>query len=352
MAQDKRYDSGDAYDVVVIGGGPAGLSAALMLGRARRSVLVIDAGHPRNAPAAHLHGFLSRDGVPPGELLAAGRAQATGYGVVVVTGQASSAARDGAGFAVGLDGGRTVRARRLLVAAGVTDELPDVPGLAARWGRDVVHCPYCHGWEIRDQPIGVLATGPFGVHQALLFRQWTASVTLFLHTAPEPTPEQAEQLAARGIAVVRGKVAGLDVTGDRLTGVRLSGGGVLAVRALAVAPDPAPRSDILTALGVTPTAHASGIGAYIAADPTGQTPAAGVWVAGNVADPHANVLACANSGSLVAAAINADLIAEDTRQAVRAYNAPFSAGAQARNCEQVMGDRRHGLAGVVHPDDS
>jgi thioredoxin reductase len=145
MTRNAQINSDDRYDVAVVGAGPAGLSAALMLGRARRSVLVIDDGRPRNAPAAHMHGFLSRDGAPPGDLLEAGRSEVAGYGGTVQAGRALSAGRDGNGFAIELDTGRTVRARRLLAPAGVTDELPDVPGLAARWGRDVVHCPYCHG---------------------------------------------------------------------------------------------------------------------------------------------------------------------------------------------------------------
>ncbi|NGO72043.1 NAD(P)/FAD-dependent oxidoreductase [Streptomyces boncukensis] len=343
MTRDTQVNSASQYDVVVVGAGPAGLSAALMLGRARRSVLVIDEGRPRNAPAAHLHGFLSRDGVPPGDLLQAGRREVESYGGTVQAGQAVSAVRDGDGFAIELDTGRTVRARRLLATAGVVDELPDVPGLAPRWGRDVVHCPYCHGWEIRDQPIGVLATGPLGVQQALLFRQWTDRLTLLLHTAPRPTHEEAEQLAARRITVVDGKVTGLEVAEDRLTGVRLASGRQIPLRALAVAPQPHPRADFLTGLGLGPTAHPSGLGTSIAADATGLTTVPGVWVAGNLADPNANVLASAASGSTAAGAINSDLIAEDTRHAVRAHRDPFSPAMEARVCEQVLGDRRHGL---------
>ncbi|MEV5594494.1 NAD(P)/FAD-dependent oxidoreductase [Streptomyces sp. NPDC052496] len=338
----ERHD-GDRYDVVIVGGGPAGLSAALMLGRARRSVLVIDAGEPRNAPAAHLHGFLSQDGTPPGELLAAGRREAAAYGVGVRAGRVRSAVRDGGLFAVTDDAGRTVRARRLLVTTGFTDELPDVPGLAARWGRDVLHCPYCHGWEVRDQPIGVLATGPMSVHQALLFRQWTDRLTLLLHTGPRPTDEEYEQLAARGIAVVPGEVTGLEISDDRLTGVRLRGGGPVPLQALTVAPRAVPRAAFLDTLGLVPTAHPSGLGSYIAADRTGLTPVPGVWVAGNVADLTANVLASAASGSAAAGAINADLVTEDTHRAVRARKDPFSAEAEARVCALVAGDRRHGL---------
>ncbi|MFJ8789391.1 NAD(P)/FAD-dependent oxidoreductase [Streptomyces sp. NPDC102462] len=350
MIRNSQAGSVDRYDVVVVGAGPAGLSAALMLGRARRSVLVLDDGRPRNAPAADMHGFLSRDGASPRDLLTAGRREVAGYGGVVREGRALSAARDGDGFLVETDTGHGVRARRLLVTSGVTDELPDLPGLAARWGRDVVHCPYCHGWEIRDQPIGVLATSPLGVHQALLFRQWTDRLTLLLHTAPRPTSEQAEQLAARRITVVTGEVTGLEVTDDRLSGVRLRSGEPIPLRALAVAPVPVPRAEVLASLGLAPTPQPSGLGAYFAADRTGLTPVPGVWVAGNLADPNANVLGSAASGSMAAGAINADLVAEDIRHAVQAHNDPFSPGSEARVCEQVMGDRRPGLDPVVRPN--
>ncbi|WP_078624573.1 NAD(P)/FAD-dependent oxidoreductase [Streptomyces monomycini] len=339
-------DGGDRYDVVIVGGGPAGLSAALMLGRARRSVLVLDAGEPRNAPASHMHGFISRDGAVPGDLLAAGRREVAGYGVEVRTGRVRSAVRDGELFAVADDAGRTVRARRLLVTTGFTDELPDVPGLAQRWGRDVLHCPYCHGWEVRDEPIGVLATGPMSVHQALLFRQWTDRLTLLLHTGPRPTSEEYEQLAARGIAVVPGEVTGVEVADDRLAGVRLDTGELVPLRALTVAPRAVPSAAtaaFLDSLGLAPTEHPSGMGSYLAAGPAGLTDVPGVWVAGNAADLTANVLGSAASGSAAAGAINGDLVAEDTRRAVRARKDPFSAASEARVCELVAGDRRHGL---------
>ncbi|MFJ5837379.1 NAD(P)/FAD-dependent oxidoreductase [Streptomyces shenzhenensis] len=343
MTRSTQLDSGIQYDVVVVGAGPAGLSAALMLGRARRSVLVIDEGRPRNAPAEHMYGFLSRDGVAPGDLLEAGRREVESYGNTVRAGRVTRVRSDGEEFVIDVDTGPAVRARRVLATAGVVDELPDVPGLAPRWGRDVVHCPYCHGWEIRDQPIGVLATGPLGVQQALLFRQWTERLTLLLHTAPRPTAEEAEQLAARGITVVDGEVTGLEVTGDQLSGARLMSGELVPLRAVAVAPQPAPRADYLGGLGLEPAAHPSGLGAHIAADATGRTAVSGVWVAGNLADPHANVLGSAASGSQAAGAINGDLIAEDIRRAVRAHRDPFSPASEARVCEQVLGDRRHGL---------
>ncbi|MFL6053490.1 MAG: NAD(P)/FAD-dependent oxidoreductase [Actinoallomurus sp.] len=331
----------DGYDVVVVGGGAAGLSGGLTLARSRRSVVVIDAGSPRNAPAAGVHGFLSRDGIPPAELLERGRAEVRGYGGQVVPGEVDAVARDDDGFVVTLADGRAVHARRLLVATGLVDELPDVPGLRARWGREVVHCPYCHGWEVRDQAIGVLATGPLSVHQALLFRQLSADVVFFSHTMP-PTGEDAERLAARGIGIVTGEVASLEIAGDRLVGVRLSDGTVVAREALAVSSRMAVRAGFLAGLGLRPVEHPSGIGEYIPSE-AGRTEVPGVWVAGNITDPAAQVGAAAAAGTMAAAQINADLIDEETRQAVAAYRDPFSAESEARLCEQAMGDRRHGL---------
>ncbi|MGC9669472.1 FAD-dependent oxidoreductase [Planosporangium sp. 12N6] len=312
----------ETYDVVVVGGGAAGLSGALALVRARRSVLVVDAGEPRNAPAGHVHNYLAREGTPPADLVAAGRDEVTRYGGEVVAGRVDAATKDGEGFAVTLDGGRTVRARRLLVATGLVDELPDVPGLAERWGRDVLHCPYCHGWEVRDRRIGVLATGPLAAHQAHLWRQWSRHVLLLLHHAPAPDAGEAERLAAREIAVVPGPVVGLEVTGDALTGVRLASGEVVELDALVVAPRFTARAGALESLGLTPVdVEVDGyvIGRQIPADPTGATAVPGVWVAGNVADVRAQVIAAAAAGVTAGAAINADLVAEDTRDAVDAY---------------------------------
>jgi thioredoxin reductase len=309
----------DSYDVVVLGGGAAGLNGALMLARARRSVAVIDGGAPRNSPAAGVHGLLAREGMPPGELLARGRAEVRGYGGHVVTGEVSTVVGEGASFTVELTDGRSVAARRLLVATGLVDELPDVPGLRERWGRDVLHCPYCHGWEVRDRAIGVLASGPLSVHQVLLFRQLSEDVTYFTHTMPPLAGEQAEQLAARGIRVVDGEVASLEITEDRLTGVRLSDGRLVDREALAVSTRMVARADFLAGLGLRPQEHASGAGEHIPCDATGRTGVPGVWVAGNVTDLSAQVGAAASAGAAAAAQINADLVTEDTEQAVAGY---------------------------------
>jgi thioredoxin reductase len=332
----------DDYDVVVIGGGAAGLSGALQLGRSRRSVLVIDAGSPRNAPASGVHGLLGREGTPPAELLTTGRAEVRGYGGRIDAGEVTAAERTADGFVVTLADGRRVRARRLLVTTGLTDVLPDVPGLRERWGRDVLHCPYCHGWEVRDQAIGVLASGPTSVHQALLFRQLSSDVVFFRRGRPLDD-EHAEQLTARGIALVEDEVVGLEIVEDRLTGVRLRDGRTIPLAALAVASRMVARAGFLADLGLEAVEHPSGMGEHIPADPTGATAVPGVWVAGNVTDLVAQVGAAAAAGAMAGARINADLVTEETRDAVAAYRDVFSGASEARLCEQAAGDRRHGL---------
>ncbi|MEU1431465.1 NAD(P)/FAD-dependent oxidoreductase [Nocardia sp. NPDC005746] len=311
----------DSYDVVVVGGGPAGLNGALMLARARRTVAVIDAGAPRNAPADRVHGLFAREGVPPAELLTRGRAEVRDYGGHIVSGEVTGIRRDGDDFVVALADARTVRARRLLVTTGLVDELPAIPGLRDRWGHDVIHCPYCHGWEVRDRPIGVLGLGPMAIHLSLLFRQWSDDIVYFAHTNTPPTEEESEQLAARGIRVVSGEIASVEVTADHLSGVRLTDGTVIPREILAAPTHMRARAAFLIDLGLTPTLHPSGAGEYIPADATGRTEVPGVWAAGNVTDLSAQVGNSAAAGAMAGAHINADLVTEETRQAVEAHRA-------------------------------
>ena len=291
------------YDVVVVGGGAAGLSAALVLGRARRRVAVVDAGSPRNAPAAHMQGFLSRDGMPPADLLAVGRQEVTGYGVELIE-----------DVVVGVDGRFTVRlasgpplsARRIVMATGSRDLLPDIPGVRERWGKDLLHCPYCHGWEVRDQPIGVLGTTAGSVAHALLVRQWSDDVIFFAHDA-EPDAAEREQLRGRGIELIRGRISRIVVEGDRLVGVELSDGRVIGRAAVFVRPVNRPHPDgLLAQLGC----NIDDAG-FAVVDQTGQTSSPGVWAAGNVVDARFQVITSAGSGSAAAIAINADLVRED-----------------------------------------
>ncbi|MFS0703615.1 NAD(P)/FAD-dependent oxidoreductase [Cellulomonas sp. 179-A 9B4 NHS] len=317
----------ERYDVVVVGGGAAGLAAAVTLGRSLRSVLVVDAGEPRNAPAAGAHNLLGREGVPPHELLAAGRREAGSYGAVVRRDRAAGARRDGDDLVVTLAEGGDVRARVLLLATGLTDVLPDVPGVRERWGADVLHCPYCHGWEVRGRRIGVLATSENAVHQTLLLRQLSDDVTLFLHTGPEPDEAAHEQLAALGVRVVRGTVARLDHDDAALRAVVLTDGTRVDVDALAVAPRFVANADLYEQLGGTVSEHP--FGTYVASTPGGRTDLPGVWVAGNTTDLAAMVGASAAAGVLAGAGINADLVHADAEAAVRAHRSLASAGDRA-----------------------
>ncbi|GGY99096.1 thioredoxin reductase [Streptomyces olivaceoviridis] len=300
----------NGYEVVVVGAGAAGLSAALVLGRSRRRTLVVDAGEPRNAPSAHMQGYLSRDGMSPAEFLAVGREEVARYGVELLRDRVVDVAREG-DFAAVLASGRTVRARHLVIATGLTDELPPVPGLAERFGRDVVHCPYCHGWEVRDLPTGVLATSPLSVHQALMVTQWSKDVRLFLHEVGEAelTDQDLRRLAAAGVTVVPGEVAGLVTADDRLTGVRLADGTVHEREVLYAAPRAVPHNDLLIRLGAE--LRETPFGSYPVIDERGLTTVPGLWAAGNASGFAEQVINAASRGYRAGAAINGELLMAD-----------------------------------------
>jgi thioredoxin reductase len=297
----------EVFDVVVVGAGAAGLNAALLLGRARRKVLVIDAGEPRNAPAAHTHGFLSRDGSSPATLLELGRAEIARYGVRLLNGQVD---RIEPGYDIRMVRGPVLKARRVLVATGLRDELPDIPGVRERWGKDLLHCPYCHAYEVRDRPLAVLGTHPNAVHQALLLQGWSDDVILFPH-APELTAQGRERLEARDLGVVEGAIKELAVDGDRLRGIVLTDGRVIPRAAAFLFPRMVPRDELLTPLGCAKDA-----GGRLVTDRTGRTSVSGVWAAGNVIDPRAQVITAAGMGSAAAFALNTDLLDEEVDHAV------------------------------------
>ncbi|WP_253901403.1 NAD(P)/FAD-dependent oxidoreductase [Arthrobacter sp. PAMC 25486] len=314
-------------DVIIIGGGAAGLSAALLLGRSRRSVTVIDAGQPRNAPAHGVHGFLTRDGVSPLELLRQGRADLAPYDVRVVEGSVAGAQRMDGGFRVSLDGGDVLEATRILVTTGLADELPDIEGLSERWGKDVAHCPYCHGWEIQNQAIGVIGSGAMAVHQALLFRQWSPTITLFLNSAPQPSDVELQQLAARGITIVEGIIARVHAVDDAVSSVELADGTSHPVQALTVQSRVMARAAFLGELGLVPVPNP--FGEILESDEMGLTAVPGVWAAGNVTDMKVTVLAAAQAGANAAVAINMDMMAQELEQAVAAHEAEAAAGRPA-----------------------
>ncbi|MFC8944568.1 NAD(P)/FAD-dependent oxidoreductase [Streptomyces rochei] len=308
-------NTADRYDVVVVGGGAAGLSAALVLGRSRLRTLVVDAGEPRNAPSDHMQGFLTRDGMAPAEFLALGREEIARYGVELVRDRAVDVARE-EDFTVSLAGGRSVRARRLVVTTGLKDELPEVPGVAERFGRDVLHCPFCHGWEVRDERFGVLAASPMSVHQALMVSGWSDDVVLFLHRVAEEelSDEDLRRLAAAGVKVVPGEVAGLRVEEDRLTGVRLADGTVHDRSVVFVAPKAVPQTGLMERLGAE--LQETPFGAYPVVDATGRTSVPGLWTAGNALGFAEQVIHAASGGYRAASAIVGDLIMSDLDAAI------------------------------------
>ncbi|MEO3936883.1 NAD(P)/FAD-dependent oxidoreductase [Dermatophilaceae bacterium Soc4.6] len=310
----------NTYDVLVIGGGAAGLSAALVLSRARRHVLVVDAGAPRNAPAANMHGFLSRDGMPPAALLAAGREEVTGYGATFIAGTVTELIRCGpSSFHALLDDGQRVKARKVLVTTGLRDELPDLPGLEQRWAKDVLHCPYCHGWEVRDQQLGVLWNGPESVRYAQVVRQWTDDLVFFV---PDDTltPADRSQLVARAIGVVEGDVERVVVHDDQLTAVAMVDGRSIPRQALFIPPRFVPHDALLTGVGCQVDEQG-----WVVTGPNGTTSLPGLWVAGNVTNARAQVITAAGEGSAAAIAINTDLVGDDVRTAVAYFNQGFPA---------------------------
>jgi thioredoxin reductase len=300
-------------DVVIVGGGAAGLSAALTLARARRAITVVDAGAPRNAPAAAAHGLLGLEGINPLELLERGRSAVESYGGEIIQGRVAAVSAEPDGFSVIGDAGGKLRARALLIASGVVDDLPAIPGLRERWGRDVVHCPYCHGWELRDRRIGVLATGPMSALQALMFHQWSKDVVFFPRDV-QVGEEDVAKLKAVGVRVVPGDVVGVEVADDRLSGVRMRDGELMRLDALAVPARTIARLDGLAGLGLETTEQ--GLGSSLVADAAGRTSVPGVWAAGNVVNPAMQVSQAAASGAAVAMTISAEMVFADADQAV------------------------------------
>jgi len=306
-------------DVAIVGGGPAGLGAALTLARAGRRVMVIDAGLPRNRFATHVHGYLSRDGMPPSELLAIGRQEVEGYGGVIRDGEVVAvdtvAGREGEAFTLTMADDSRLTARRVLVTTGLRDELPEIEGIAERWGKDVLHCPYCHGYEVRNEPLGVIASGPMSVHQGLLIRHWSADLVYFAN-GTELADADREKMEARGTRIVEEKVRRLVTADDRLTGVELEDGTIVARTALFAGPRFVAEDSLLVRMEAE--TQTSEFGTWVVTDRMGSTTVPGVWAAGNVADPFAQVINAAGAGVMAAAAINGNLIEEDTRDAVAA----------------------------------
>jgi thioredoxin reductase/SAM-dependent methyltransferase len=306
-------------DVAVIGGSAAGLAAALQLVRQRRSVIVIDAGEPRNAPAAHLHGYLGREGLPPSDLTGVGREEVRSYGGEVLEGRATSVTRTSDDrFRVELVGGHCVVARRVLAASGLVDELPDIDGLAENWGSDVIHCPFCHGYEIRDRRVVQIVTHPTGLHAATLFRHLSARLTVVLQGRLDLDDSELDALRAGGVNIRHGNVRRIvtDVDGH-VAAVELDDYERIDADVVVVGPRFKVRAEPFVPLGLRPAEHPSGLGDFLETDAMGATASSGVYAAGNVTDPSQQVLQAAADGSRVGAMISFSLAHDDIRAAAR-----------------------------------
>ncbi len=306
-------------DVAVIGGSAAGLAAALQLVRQRRAVIVVDDGTPRNAPAEHMHGYLGREGARPSDLVAIGREEVRSYGGEILLGRALAVRRrDDNRFVVDLTGGHRLVARRVLAATGLVDELPDIDGLAARWGKDVLHCPFCHGFEMRDQRVVQIVTHPMGLHPTPLLRQLTDRLTVVLHDVAGIDEGVVAALAASGVPIIRDRVERIASAPDgRLAGVELVDGRTLDADAVVAGTRFHGRAEVFETAGVTAVPHPTGMGEAVVVDQTGQTDVPGLYAAGNLTDPSMQVLHAAAHGSRVGAMIAFSLAGEDVTAGVR-----------------------------------
>jgi thioredoxin reductase/SAM-dependent methyltransferase len=306
-------------DVAVVGGSAAGLAAALQLGRQRRSVIVVDAGEPRNAPAAHVHGYLGHEAIPPSELAARGREEVRSYGGEVLDGRVTRVVRDGDGrFRLELVGGGSIVARRVLAATGLVDELPEIGGLAERWGRDVIHCPFCHGFEVRDRVLVQVVTHPMGLHATALLRQLTTRLTVVVDEDAAVPGTEIEALEAAGVEVVQNQVRSiLTDRAGHLAAVELEGGGRIDAEVVAVGPRFRVRIEPFEPLGRITAAHPTGLGEVVEVDAAGATSVPGLFAAGNVTDPSQQVAQAAAHGSRVGATISLSLAEEDLRAGAR-----------------------------------
>ncbi|WP_018898345.1 NAD(P)/FAD-dependent oxidoreductase [Rhizobium sp. 2MFCol3.1] len=297
------------YDVIIVGGSFAGQSAAMQLARARRKVLVIDGHKPRNRFAEASHGFLGQDGKAPAAIIAEASRQLGLYKTVTqLQGEATEIGREGDLFALTLADGTTQRAARIVLATGVRDELPDIEGLQQRWGKTVIHCPYCHGYEVADRPLGVLAGNPMSVHQAQMIPDW-GPTTYFTQGQWEPDPEQAALLDARGVVIVRSPVVELLGEGTDLEAVRLEDGRVLPLGGLFVAPKTHLTSPLAEQLGCA--LEAGPTGPFIRVDNFQQTTVKGVYAAGDAAVAMANATMASAAGVMAGVAAHRSLIMPD-----------------------------------------
>ena len=293
------------FDVVIIGGGPAGLSAALVLGRARRHAIVCDAGTPRNAASHALHGFLSRDGIPPAELLRLGREEICRYGIDWRSARVSSVLREPDGFRAELESGERLLGRKLLIATGVADLLPDIEGFLACYGRSLHHCPYCDGWQWREAPLGVFGRGKAGAALSLSLLTWSADVHLFTNGPARLSPLIRQRLHAHHVTIHEGAIAALEHEDGRLAAVRMRNGDAVSRKALFFTTGQRQQESFASQLGCEFTRRGS-----VKTDRYGQTCVPGVFVVGDASFDVQFVVVAAAEGAKAAVLINKQFQAE------------------------------------------
>ncbi len=295
-----------AYDAIIIGGGPAGLSAALILGRCRRSVLVCDSGHPRNRASHGLHGFLSRDCIPPGELLSIGRDQLQPYGVEFHRTTVTAVRKDSGLFEVTLDDGSRRRSRRLLIATGVVDDVPDIPGAAQLYGSSIFHCPYCDGWEMRDQPLAVYGRGKNAAALALQLLLWSRNVVLCTNGPAGLRPAESERLSRFRIPVRQERIVRFEGRGGVLERVVFARGEALDRRAVFLSTGQRQHSALAAGLGCEFTHKGA-----VKTNRLEGTGVPGLWVAGDASRDVQMAIVAAAEGAKAGIAINTDLQREE-----------------------------------------
>lgn len=300
------------YDAIIIGGGYAGLSAAMQLARGTRSVCVIDTGAPRNRFAAASHGFFGQDGMTPREMIAGARAKLAAYpNVRFVDAEASAAEAEEGGFAVTLaghrggEGGERLSARKVVLAFGIEDGLPDIPGVRERWGKTVLHCPYCHGYEFLGRPLGVLSLMPLSAHQATLIPDW-GPTTFFLNGGELPDEETRARLAARKVTIEPTPIVGLEGEAPHLAGIRLADGRLVEIAALYLAPSTSLRSPIAGQLGCA--LEDGPFGPIIRTDSMKMTTVSGLYAAGDIASARHNATFASADGVMAGASAHHALI--------------------------------------------
>ncbi len=290
------------YDVIIIGGSYAGLSAALQLGRARKNILVMDAGERRNRFASHSHGFLGQDGKAPGDIIAEARRQIERYPTIHwAEGRVTNAEGSFDDFVIEIDGNRRERADRLILATGVTDELPDIAGLKERWGSAVFHCPYCHGYELDQRRIGVIAASPLAIHHALMLPDW-GETTFFTNGIFVPDAEQNALLSARGVRVEKERIREIAGHAD----VVLADGRSIALAGLFTQPKLRIASDWIEKLGCT--VEEGPMGSSIVTDAMKQTTVRGIFACGDVARPAGSVALSVGDGAMAGTAAHRSIM--------------------------------------------